>query len=83
MSKKTAARAAANARAQVSLTSSSSQVEQVRTALCQAARLITQGEIWMLPHLKRLKAELARLEDDQDLLLQAYEIANAAPRRAA
>ena len=83
MSKKTAARAAANARAQVSQTSSTTKIEKVKTALCQAAVLITQGETWMLPHLKKLKAELARLEDDQDLLLQAYEIANAAPRRAA
>ncbi|KGM48661.1 hypothetical protein ATO9_07995 [Pseudooceanicola atlanticus] len=83
MSKKTTARAAANARAQVSLTSSTARIEQVRTTLCQAARLITQGETWMLPYLKRLKAELDRLEDDQDLLLQAQEIANAAPRRAA
>ncbi|GGE25497.1 hypothetical protein GCM10011360_12380 [Primorskyibacter flagellatus] len=83
MSKTTAARAAANARARVSLTSSTAQIQQVKSALSEAARQITQGETWVLPYLKRLKAELARLEDDQDLLLQAHEIANAAPRRAA
>lgn len=61
-----------------------SKIDRVRHARAQIAQQITIGEEWMLPLLKRFNTELARLEETQDLLLQATEIANhAAPHRAA
>ena len=61
-----------------------SKIDRVRHARAQIAQQITSGEEWMLPLLKRFNTELAQLEETQDLLLQANEIANrAAPHRAA
>ncbi|WP_340237438.1 hypothetical protein [Sulfitobacter pontiacus] len=64
--------------------SKQSKIDRVRNARAQIAKMITDGEEWLLPLLKRFNAELARLEEAQNLLLQAAEIANhAAPHRAA
>ncbi len=87
MSTRYAARAAAPQTAHIHRTltgSKQTNIERVRTARAQIAKKITDGEEWMLPLLKRLNAELARLEEAQNLLLQAAEIANhAASHRAA
>ena len=59
-------------------------IDRDRNARAVIATKITHGEEWMLPLLKRLNTELAKLEETQVLLLQATEIANhAAPNRAA
>lgn len=61
-----------------------SKIDRVRNARAQIAEQIIRGEEWMLPLLKRFNDELAKLEETQDLLLQAAEIAShAAPNRAA
>lgn len=87
MSKRHAARAAAPEIAHIHHGSEAAltrDIDRIRRAQEQAALLITQGEEWMLPYLKRFKAELARLEETRDLLAEAAEIANhAAPDRAA
>jgi hypothetical protein len=87
MSTRYAARAAAPeiAHVQGPLTGSKqTKIDRVRNARAQIAKKITDGEEWMLPLLKRFNAEIARLEEAQNLLLQAAEIANhAAPQRAA
>lgn len=60
------------------------QIDRVKRARQQIAQQITNGEDWMLPLLKRFNADLEALEEKQDLLFQAAEIANhAAPTRAA
>lgn len=87
MSTRPAARAAAPETAHIHRTPTrplQSKIDRVRNARTQIARQITEGEEWMLPLLKRFNTELARLEETQDLLFQAAEIANhAAPYRAA
>ncbi len=87
MSTRHAARAAAPQLARIHRTPTGSlqrKIDRVRNARAQIVRKITDGEEWMLPLLKRLNTELARLEETQDLLFQAAEIANhAAPHRAA
>lgn len=87
MSTRHAARAAAPQLARIHripTESKQSTMDRVRNARAQIARKITDGEEWMLPLLKRLNTELASLEEDQDLVFQAAEIANhAAPHRAA
>ena len=56
------------------------QIDRVKRARQQ----INNGEEWMLPLLKRFNADLEALEEKQDLLFQAAQIANhAAPNRAA
>lgn len=61
-----------------------SQIDRVKRARQQIAQQITNGEEWMLPLLKRFNADLEALEEKQDLLLQAAQIANhAATIRAA
>ncbi|WP_458789673.1 hypothetical protein [Yoonia sp. MH D7] len=60
------------------------QIDRVKRARQQIAQQITNGEEWMLPLLKRFNTELEALEEKQDLLFQAAQIANhAAPIRAA
>lgn len=60
------------------------QIERVLRARQQIAQQIINGEEWMLPLLKRFNAELEALEEKQDLIFQAAQIANhAAPIRAA
>ncbi len=87
MSTRHAARAAAPETAHIRrnpTASLQSKIDRVRQAKAQIAQQIISGEDWMLPLLKRFNAELARLEETQELLLQAAEIANrAAPHRAA
>ncbi|WP_322865934.1 hypothetical protein U5922_006835 [Aquicoccus sp. G2-2] len=87
MSTRHAARAAAPEIAHIHRTPTGSlkrKIDRVRNARAQIAKQITDGEEWMLPLLKRFNTELARLEETQDLLCQAAEIANhAAPHRAA
>ena len=87
MSTRYAARVAAPETAHIHRTltgSKQTSIDRVRNARAQIAKKITDGEEWMLPLLKRLNAELARLEEAQNLLQQAAEIANhAAPYRAA
>ena len=87
MSTRHAARAAAPETAHIRrnpTASLQSKIDRVRHARAKIAQQITSGEEWMLPLLKRFNTELARLEETQDLLLQATEIANhAAPHRAA
>ncbi len=86
MSTRPAARAAAPETAHIRTPTRSlqSEIDRVRNARTQIARQITNGEEWMLPLLKRFNTELARLEETQDLLLQAAEItSHAAPHRAA
>ncbi|HDZ82310.1 MAG TPA: hypothetical protein ENH56_13880 [Roseobacter sp.] len=87
MSTRPAARAAASQPAHIHLPlpgSLQDKIDRVRNARAVIATKITYGEEWMLPLLKRLNTELAKLEETQDLLLQATEIANhAAPNRAA
>jgi len=87
MSTRHAARDAAPETAHIHRTltgSKQTNIDRVRNARAQIAKKITDGEEWMLPLLKRFNAELARLEEAQNLLLQAAEIANyAAPHRAA
>ncbi|ATG35472.1 hypothetical protein PhaeoP23_01323 [Phaeobacter piscinae] len=64
--------------------STQSRIDRVRHARAQIAKKITDGDEWLLPLLQRLNTELARLEETQNLLRQAAEIANhAAPHRAA
>jgi hypothetical protein len=61
-----------------------SQIDRVKRARQQIAQQINNGEEWMLPLLKRFNADLEALEEKQNLLFQAAEIANhAAPIRAA
>jgi hypothetical protein len=61
-----------------------SQIDRVKRARQQIAQQITNGEEWMLPLLKRFNTELETLEEKQDLLFQAAQIADhAAPNRAA
>ena len=87
MSTRHAARAAAPETAHTRQNSNAtlqSKIDRVRQARAKIAQQITGGEEWMLPLLKRFNTELAQLEETQDLLLQATEIANhAAPYRAA
>ncbi len=87
MSTRHAARAAAFETAHIHRTltgSKQSKIDRVRNARAQVAKKITDGEEWLLPLLKRFNAEIARLEEAQNLLLQAAEIAkHAAPHRAA
>lgn len=87
MSIRHAARAAAPETAHIRqnpTASLQSKIDRVRRARAQIAQQVTRGEEWMLPLLKRFNTELAQLEETQDLLLQAAEIANhAAPHRAA
>jgi len=60
------------------------QIDRVKRARQQIAQQINNGEKWMLPLLKRFNADLEALEEKQDLLFQAAQIANhAAPNRAA
>jgi hypothetical protein len=60
------------------------QIDRVKRARQQIAQQITNGEEWMLPLLKRFNADLEALEEKQNLLFQAAQIANhAAPIRAA
>jgi hypothetical protein len=60
------------------------QIDRVKRARQQIAQQINNGEEWMLPLLKRFNADLEALEEKQDLLFQAAQIANhAAPNRAA
>lgn len=61
-----------------------SQIDRVKRARQQIAQQINNGEEWMLPLLKRFNADLEALEEKQNLLFQAAQIANhAAPIRAA
>jgi len=87
MSTSYAARAAAPETAQILRSrpeTLQSKIDRVRHARAQIAQQIASGEEWMLPLLERFNSELAKLEETQDLLLQAIEIANyAAPNRAA
>lgn len=87
MSTRHAARAAASETAHIRKNPTASlqcKIDRVRHARSQIAQQITSGEEWMLPLLKRFNTELTQLEETQDLLLQATEIANhAAPHRAA
>jgi len=87
MSTRHAARAAAPETAHIRqnpTASLQSKIDRVRHARAKIAQQITSGEEWMLPLLKRFNTELARLEETQELLHQATEIANrAAPHRAA
>lgn len=87
MSTRHAARAAAPETAHIRQNPTSplqSKIDRVRHARAKIAQQITIGEEWMLPQLKRFNTELARLEETQDLLLQAADIATpAAPHRAA
>ena len=53
-------------------------VDRVVSARLEIAQRITDGEVWLLPLLKRLKAELATLEEERDLTLEAAEIVNSA-----
>jgi hypothetical protein len=60
------------------------QIDRIKRARQQIAQQITNGEEWMLPLIKRFNKELEALEEKQNLLFQAAEIANhAAPIRAA
>ena len=60
------------------------QIERVIRARQQIAQQISNGEEWLIPLLKRFNAEIEALEENQDLLFQATQIANhAAPNRAA
>lgn len=87
MSTRYAARAAAPETAHIHRTltgSKQTNIDRVRNARAQIAKKITDGEEWMLPLLKRFNADLEALEEKQDLLFQAAQIANhAAPNRAA
>lgn len=87
MSTRHAARAAAPDTAHIRQDPTASlhrKIDRVRHARAKIAQKITRGEEWMLPLLKRFNAELAQLEETQDLLLQAAEIAShATPHRAA
>ena len=87
MSTRHAARAAAPETAHIHqnpTASLQSKIDTVRHARAKIAQQITSGEEWMLPLLKRFNTELAQLEETQDLLLQATEIAtHAALHRAA
>lgn len=87
MSTRYAARAAAPETAHKYRTrtgSKQSKIDRVRNARAHIAKKITDGEEWLLPLLKRFNVELAQLEEAQNLLLQAAEIANhVAPHRAA
>ncbi|PWE50768.1 hypothetical protein DEM26_07685 [Thioclava sp. NG1] len=67
------------------LTSLQSRIDRIHRARTLIAKKIKDGELWLLPLLKRFNDELATLEETQGLLLQAVEIANndAAPHRAA
>ena len=60
------------------------QIERVLRAREQIAHKINKGEEWMIPLLKRFNAEIEALEEKQDLISQAAQIAtHAAPTRAA
>ncbi|WP_278921640.1 hypothetical protein [Pseudophaeobacter profundi] len=60
------------------------QIKRVLRARQQIAQQINNGEEWMLPLLKRFNSEIEALEEKQDLIFQAAQIANhAAPNRAA
>ena len=87
MSPRHAARAAATETARIPenpQASLQSRMDRIRQARRLISKKIKDGELWLLPLLKRFNAELASLEEAQDLLLQAVEIANhAAPHRAA
>lgn len=87
MSTRRAARAATPQTARIHRTPTGTlqrKIDRVRNARAQIAKKITDGEEWMLPLLKRFNTELAGLEETQNLLCQAAEIANlAAPHRAA
>lgn len=53
-------------------------VDRLVRARLEIAQRITNGEVWLVPLLKRLKAELATLEEERDLTLEAAEIVNSA-----
>ncbi|MBN9675955.1 hypothetical protein [Salipiger bermudensis] len=74
-------RAAANENAQdckSPLGEFQAKVDRVVSARLEIAQRITNGEMWLLPLLKRFKAELATLEEERDLALEAAEIVNSA-----
>ena len=52
------------------------QILRVQTARKQIAQQIVCGEDWLIPLLKRFNAEIEALEEKQDLLVQAAQIAN-------
>lgn len=87
MSPRHAARAAATETARIRdnpLASLQNRIDRIRQAKWLITDKIKNGEYWLLPLLKRFNAELASVEETQDLLLQAIEMSShAAPHRAA